>query len=157
MKITKELIEEKYNEYNKAYFNNELPKVKFTLNNGIDYAGMFTFRKNKEGKVVANTLSLSRYCDFDENTLKEVILHEMIHVCLSYKGSKTHTKHGKDFVQMCEEFEKKYNIHIGIGIDVELNKNGLNKIKKERENKSTFSKITDVLLFPLGYILNKLF
>lgn len=121
MVVTEKIIKNKFNEYNKLYFNSELPKCKCKTIKSYKYLGYFSFRKNKWGrkKITCKTLEVSEYFDWDEKTLKNVIIHEMVHYYLAYKFHliDEQLNHGKDFIEYINFLNGKYNLNITVTID----------------------------------------
>ena len=76
MKITKELIKKKFKEYNDKYFNSILPKCEFSACK-LHCFGQYTCAKSKSSK--RNRIWITTDVDWTEETLKDVLIHEMIH------------------------------------------------------------------------------
>ena len=111
MEITEEIIEEKFKEYNKEYFNNELPKPKFGLLKTYRTCGYFSCKKIiGKRKLKGQRIDISVYYDWDEDELKNVIIHEMIHYYLAHKHIDNELTHGEAFTDMANDFNEKYNL-----------------------------------------------
>jgi len=54
MTITKELLKQKFEEYNKLYFNNELPMCTFSYNYMRDAFGRYTTHTKNNGQKVGH-------------------------------------------------------------------------------------------------------
>ncbi len=52
MEITKELLKQKFEEYNKLYFNNELPMCTFSYNYMRDAFGRYTTHTKSNGRKI---------------------------------------------------------------------------------------------------------
>ena len=76
MVITKELIRQKYVEYNHLYFNNELPRCKFSVYNTKEELGLYTRDSIWIARYPKN---LSKTAVWTEELFKEVLIHEMVH------------------------------------------------------------------------------
>ena len=93
MEISKELIKNKFKEFNTKYFNGELPMPKnFAIKQYNLVAGQI--RVNRKTKKPSVTIIISNCFDYDETTLNEVIIHEMIHYYLFVKGDKIKNEFG---------------------------------------------------------------
>ena len=78
MEITKELLKQKFEEYNKLYFNNELPMCRFTYTYMRDVFGRYMTSTTPKGKKIGH-IWISKSIDLDEEMLRELLVHEMIH------------------------------------------------------------------------------
>ena len=52
MEITKEILKQKFEEYNKLYFNNELPMCTFSYNYMRDAFGRYTTHTKSNGRKI---------------------------------------------------------------------------------------------------------
>ena len=122
MLVTDKIIKEKFNEYNKLYFNNELPKCKCKTVKTFTYGGKFSFNISKWGgkKMTYKTLEVSENFDWDEVQLKNIIVHEMLHYYLAFKfkSIKEQMNHEGDFIIYMNKFNKIYDLNITIKNDV---------------------------------------
>ena len=55
MEITKKLLKQKFEEYNKLYFNNELPMCRFTYTYMRDVFGRYMTSITPKGKKMGHT------------------------------------------------------------------------------------------------------
>ena len=80
MELTKELIKIRFDEYNRLYFNGKLGKCTFgfitSYNEGV---GEFSSKQDDKGKKYG-CIRMSKLVAWNEETLREVLLHEMIHM-----------------------------------------------------------------------------
>lgn len=108
MDFTKDDIKEKFKLFNKLYFNGELRMPSgFTIQKMNLAAGMISI--SKKAHV---TITISKCFDYNEETLNEVLIHEMIHYYLFVKGSKNAFKHKKEFVEQCDRLLRDFGLHI---------------------------------------------
>ena len=115
IEITKELIKQRFEEYNKAYFNNELPKCKCSVYNTKWELGLYVrdwIRIAKKPKNISPTAV------WTEELFKGTLIHEMVHhYVVAVKGKRSiFSPHGLRFRRKCWELKRKYNIDIEIGI-----------------------------------------
>ena len=78
MEITKELLKQKFEEYNNLYFNNELPMCTFSYNYMRYAFGTYTTHTKSNGQKMGH-IRISKSIDLDEEMLRELLVHEMIH------------------------------------------------------------------------------
>ncbi len=115
--ITDELLQRKFHEYNKLYFNGELGECRFKFRPPYTYAwGSYT--KIEGAKYIFNInypiISLHiRLTYYDDCWIGGVILHEMIHM---YIDTVLHLKekrmHGKFFQRVRRFLNKIYSLDI---------------------------------------------
>lgn len=75
MKITKNILKEKFEEYNIKYFNSILPKCELSVCK-LQCFGQYTRMKTKRNR---NRIWITTDVDWTEETFKDVLIHEMIH------------------------------------------------------------------------------
>ena len=118
MEITIEMIWQKFREYNCLYFNRELPMPLVQLLKSYRLCGQFSCRKIiGRRRVRGQLLEISCYYDWEEDALRDVIVHEMIHYYLAYKHIDNYLTHGEEFLKMAEELNSKYGLNVTVKID----------------------------------------
>jgi hypothetical protein len=113
-KITKEYIEKLFDRYNEEYFRGELTCKKFGtffthIESGDHILGK-CFCEGKKSKIWISSNAL-----WDEESLKDVMLHEMIHLYNAEILGKADTFpffHGRRFRKKKREIEKEYGIKV---------------------------------------------
>lgn len=113
MKITKDILNQKFDEYNRLYFDGELKKVKLGLlsRNFGSIVGMFEFEIDKKGHLKDMSIKINEGIDLDEEKLRRVLLHEMVHLSVTQKYRKN-KKHGIAFIRECKRIENKYHVKV---------------------------------------------
>lgn len=110
-KFTVDRMQELYDEYNEKYFNNELPDIPLKTNRSRRTGGTVLAYKNKAtGDIRIEHLTISNFFEKDEEALKKIMLHEMIHVYFLNKG--IIEGHGARFERMRKELSEKSGIDI---------------------------------------------
>ena len=114
MEITKELLKQKFEEYNKLYFNNELPMCTFSYNYMRFAFGLYTIRtRYKERKV--GHIRISKSIDLDEEMLRQLLVHEMIHHYVHFIDGVSFDgffSHGRHFVRQIKRIKKEHGLEI---------------------------------------------
>lgn len=85
MLVTVSWIEKNYKEFNKKFFDNELPLVKFNVNNSRDRWGYASYRYGYN-KVTPESITMSNYYDSPEIVKQQTLIHEMIHILDYFKN-----------------------------------------------------------------------
>ena len=120
MRPTKEELAEKYNEYNKLYFHGEMEKLTskdfhFISKNDFTF-GRYRYITGKNGKTI-NQIWISTNVDWDEKSLREILVHEMIH---QYNFTVEHSRltglfgHGIAYRRQCRRIKKEFGLKIHI-------------------------------------------
>jgi len=113
MEITTEIITDKFREYNQLYFGGELPLPKILLRKSFYICGYFSCKKPKgRQRLKGQCLEVSSYYDWDEEALRDIMVHEMIHYYLAYKHIDNLLTHGEAFQSMSENLNERFGLHI---------------------------------------------
>ena len=90
MDIDVQKLSEFYREYNKKYFNSVLKEVPIKLSNSTRKFGEVKwFLIN--GKYRVEHLSISKVVEWKEKELRDILIHEMIHVWqIQFKNTRGH-------------------------------------------------------------------
>ena len=116
-------------ECNQQYFGHRLRTPKFGLMHSYRYLGRFEHRwgeKNKPVKKRHMVILMSDYFDFDEETFRSIMVHEMIHYYLYLNDSSEcsvfgrflrlfgfkNSDHGPEFMEMAQKLNKQYGLNI---------------------------------------------
>ena len=80
MKITKELIKERFDEYNQIYFSGVLGKCRFyLLPKSQSILGKYNGQEDKNGKPI-DRIGIGTAVIWNEDLFKLVLIHEMVHM-----------------------------------------------------------------------------
>ena len=128
-RITKEDIRIRYKEYNQLYFGNQLKHCKFSVQkqsplgtytskkekDGTIPLGTYTSKKEKDGTITGH-IWIAYDVDWTEETLREVIIHEMIHhyVKTIDKRFSGLFGHGYPFLRQCRRLKRDYGLNITV-------------------------------------------
>ena len=109
-------------ECNRLYFDHSLPTPKFGLMKKLNRLARFEYFKNTKGKahIKRQTILFSEYYDFDEETFRDIMVHEMIHYYLAWNRVKTKKYHGKEFMEIANGLNEKYGLNIMHSINFEI-------------------------------------
>jgi hypothetical protein len=115
MKITKEDIKVRFDEYNKKYFDGILTPCKYHVNKRkMAPLGLYN-PSFKNGKIIGH-IWIIYYVDWTEEDLREVIVHEMIHHYVhtieGHRGGLL--GHNWRFKRQCKRLKKEYGLIIHI-------------------------------------------
>jgi hypothetical protein len=115
MKITKEDIKVRFDEYNKKYFDGILTPCKCHVNK-IKRSGLGLYHPSfKNGEIIGH-IWISYYVDWTEEDLREIIVHEMIHhYTQTIEGHRGGLFcHNWRFKRQCKRLKKEYDLTIHI-------------------------------------------
>ena len=113
MKITKEDLKVRFDEYNRLYFDGKLKNAKmgFLSKSFKTIVGVFEFEIDKNQRVKNTSIKISKRINWDEEKLKSVLLHEMAHLSVTQKYRKS-KKHGLAYIKECKRIESQYNVKV---------------------------------------------
>ena len=112
--ITKEDIKERFLQYNTLYFDGALPKCAFHLiREKISAYGRYTHTRDRNGGITGH-IWISNHVNWTEESLREVIVHEMIHHYLYAIKGKSGGLFGHNwrFRRECRKLKKRYGLNI---------------------------------------------
>jgi hypothetical protein len=116
-KFTKTNLKEKFNEYNKLYFNNKLGKCKlYFFSKNIHFFGKYVDTINKKGEIISK-IYIGQNTIWTEENLKEILVHEMIHMYIRTVENKKFDGllgHGNSFRKYCKKLKKEFGLIINI-------------------------------------------
>ena len=116
-------------ECNRLYFDHQLRTPKFGLMHSYRKLGKFEYRWGEQKKPVKKrhmVILMSDYFDLDEETFRNIMVHEMIHYYLYLNGESNcstfrrilrffgfnSSDHGPKFMAMAQKLNKQYGLNI---------------------------------------------
>lgn len=118
MKATTEYLQERFAHFNSLIFSSELPPIPIKLSNARSYVGQCRCKRRRTllGKVQCYDFSIriNGKMDFTETELEDVLIHEMIHYYIFFKGLKDSSAHGNVFRSIMDRVNSAYSRHVTI-------------------------------------------
>lgn len=116
---TVEYVESKIGEFNDLIFDSCLPPIPVKLSRARTYLGRVQYRRKRNvfGKITGATdflMRISTTFDLPEKVQEDVIIHEMIHCYIAWKGLKDTSSHGKIFREMMGRINLQFGRNITI-------------------------------------------
>lgn len=105
MVLTIDYIKERFNKYNKLYFNGSLIEPSFKISKGKRVLGLMSWTQNFLGQK-SYTISISKYYDRTEKQYDNTIIHEMIHLSIHQKKIRDNGSHGRYFKAECARINR---------------------------------------------------
>lgn len=100
--VTIPYIQQKFDDFNRQYFGNQLPPIPIKLSNAKTFLGKVCFRK--ERKLLSRkwhysdfVLRINTRIDLPEDVVEDIILHEMIHYYIAVNQWQDCSAHGRLF------------------------------------------------------------
>lgn len=100
--ITIPYIQQKFDDFNRQYFGNQLPPIPLKLSNAKTFLGKVCYRK--ERKLFSRkwhysdfVLRINTRIDLPEEVVEDTILHEMIHYYIAVNQWQDSSAHGRLF------------------------------------------------------------
>jgi predicted SprT family Zn-dependent metalloprotease len=129
MEISNYNILANFHTFNRKYFGGILPIPKLIIRHSYKTLGYFHYNIDEHGNIFNETIEISDNYDYTPLQFRDILVHEMIHYYLLYKGIDKICHHGKEFKKMSEEFNHMYGMNITSTIDI----SGY-KVKKGKSN-----------------------
>ena len=112
-------IAEKFDTFNRLYFNNTLPRPTFRLSNARTFLGKISYRRtydfwHRRRRDENYTLAISQRYDLPEEEIEDVIIHEMIHLYISVNHIRDTSTHGPSFRRIMNEINRRFSRHITV-------------------------------------------
>lgn len=132
IKLTEGDIMFLFAQYNIQYFESELPFPKFKIIHSYRIFGRYFCYPCANGHY-GDVISVSDNYDYTEDQLRDIIVHEMIHMYLMHFGIDRRCSHGKAFKNMMKDFNIRYGMNIRVRMDTSE--------YKVKEGKSKFMQV----------------
>lgn len=106
-----------FDTFNRLYFDNALPRPRLSLSQSRTRLGSMSCKHKltwKGYRPCRYAIHVSTYYNQTERQYQNVLLHEMIHYYIAYKGIADTSPHGKVFRQMMKNLNEKYGWEISV-------------------------------------------
>ena len=117
MTPTVSYLQQKFAEYNKLIFGNELPPIDIVLTKAKGYVGRVVYTPARLAGLISGKskrLEISVYRDLPEREVEDTLIHEMIHYYIHHKKLKDTSIHGAIFKKMMMDINLRHGRHITI-------------------------------------------
>lgn len=131
MQVSINQLEEWFSSFNERYFGGVLPVPVFAVGNSRTRLGSMSWRRRKRLLFKSDdsyVIRVSNYFDMDETHYKNVLLHEMIHLCIVHRKIKDTSAHGVVFRKMMEGINADgWHVTVSARMDGNARRNGTQK------------------------------
>lgn len=106
-----------FDTFNRQYFNGELPLPRLALGNSRTRLGSMSCKRRRTllgWKTSGFAIRLSTYYDCTERELQTVLLHEMIHYYIAWKGIRDDAPHGSVFRSIMNRLNTRHGWDISV-------------------------------------------
>lgn len=128
-------LKEWFSSFNERYFDGELPMPVIAVGNSRTRLGSMSWRRRKRQLFKSDdsyVIRVSNYFDMDETHYKNVLLHEMIHLCIVHRKIRDTSAHGVVFRKMMESINADgWHVTVSARMDGNARRNGTQK-KRQR-------------------------
>ena len=119
MTITPQYIKSQFELFNGQYFGSQLPLPRFEVSDARTYLGQFGFRRVRkaplgQAKPTDFVIKISRHYDISERQVQNVLLHEMIHYYIAFKGIRDTSPHGQAFKSLMHTLNSRHGWDITV-------------------------------------------
>lgn len=106
-----------FDTFNRQYFNGELPLPRLALGNSRTRLGSMSCRRRRTltgWRFSDFAIRLSTYYDCTEREMQTVLLHEMIHYYIAWKGIRDDAPHGSVFRSIMNRLNTRHGWNISV-------------------------------------------
>lgn len=106
-----------FDTFNRQYFNGELPLPRLALGNSRTRLGSMSCRRRHTltgWRLSDFAIRLSTYYDCTEREMQTVLLHEMIHYYIAWKGIRDDAPHGSVFRSIMNRLNTRHGWNISV-------------------------------------------
>lgn len=116
MRATIQFLEERFNRFNRDIFLGRLPLPTMHISSARTFMGQFKVQIVRKGLRRSETqhLTLSNRYDLPENTIEDILIHEMIHLLIHVEKIKDTSAHGNFFRRYMLEINERFGRHITV-------------------------------------------
>jgi len=118
MIATLPFVSDRFDRFNTLCFDGALPPIPIVLGRSRSSLGQIRYKRVprlfRKTVLTDFKLIISTKFDLPEEELEDVILHEMIHYYIGWKGLQDTSTHGKVFRGMMEEINTRFGRHITV-------------------------------------------
>lgn len=127
MQVSVNQLTEWFSLFNDRYFNGRLPMPVIAVGNSRTRLGSMSWKRKKRQLFKSDdsyVIRVSNYFDMDETHYKNVLLHEMIHLCIVHRKIRDTSAHGVVFRKMMESINADgWEISVSTRIGDEVKRN----------------------------------
>ncbi len=130
MQVDKGILQVWFLDFNKRYFDGELPTPILAIGNSRTQLGTMSWRQSHKWlkSTYTYTIRISNFYDVEEKDFKNVLLHEMIHLYIESKHLKDTSSHGRLFQTMMQRINS-YGWEIKISTKIDCDAKAAKKPK----------------------------
>lgn len=118
MKPTIEFLTRTFRRFNSEIFSDELPQIFLQIGHARQAVGKMIFRRHVEadGSIsrTPEKIMISDYYDYEQSELEDILIHEMIHYNIAYRGIVDTSPHGEVFTRMMQEINIRHRRNIEV-------------------------------------------
>ncbi len=125
MKITVNDIKEWFGRFNDEYFGGELPQPRLMLSKASTRLGSMAYRRRRKlfsTELYDFTIRISTCYDLTQKEYRDVLVHEMIHLYIAYKGLHDTSPHGQVFRSIMERLNRTHGLNMSVSASVNKEK-----------------------------------
>lgn len=105
--LTTTYLEQKFNEFNSAYFKGELNMPTLVIFKSKRLNGQYSWKYNLKGELIKSVIRISNYYKRSEFDFCNTLIHEMIHLYIRQNNIKdTRPHHGRVFYSIANRINK---------------------------------------------------
>ncbi|MDE6299241.1 MAG: SprT-like domain-containing protein [Muribaculaceae bacterium] len=106
-----------FDRYNAEIFNSSLPVPKFVLTKARTFRGKLVYQRTRTWhgfRCHDFEMRISVSFDSPQREWEDVVIHEMIHLCIASRGIEDQSAHGPEFRKMMNEINRVHSRNISV-------------------------------------------
>lgn len=114
-----QFVKQTFQRYNTEIFGDILPEPVYRLTKASTFRGKLTYKIRKTGNKTETCdygMRISICFDLHQEEWEDVVIHEMIHLYIAFKGIKDTSSHGPEFRKMMQFINSRFNRHIKVSV-----------------------------------------
>lgn len=115
MRADLQFLKESFDRFNREIFRESLPRPLMHISSARSFMGQFKTERHAFRKAATvYHLTLSDRYDLEKTVLEDIVIHEMIHFTICYRGIKDSSSHGPQFRHLMTDINRRFGRNVTV-------------------------------------------